>query len=313
MRFAIYGTGAVGGYYGARLADAGEDVVFIARGDNLQALKTQGLRLDSALGNLHLQVHATDDPTEVGIVDVIIPCVKTYHIPEIAPLMRPMVGPDTMIVTTQNGVDAPDEFGKVLGMEHVLGGAVRVFVILKEPGYIYHGGETCSFVFGEFNHQRTPRSLRLLEVMQRTPGIEPELTTDIEAELWKKEMMIGSFGSMGAITRAPMGIYRSIPESRAMLIACMREIKQVAEAIGISLPNDIVDKTLAFGDAQPAHTTSSLQRDIIAGRKSEMESLIGAVVRMGHAAGLEVPVLSAIYAALLPTEMRARGKLEFES
>jgi hypothetical protein len=123
--------------------------------------------------------------------------------------------------------------------------------------------------------------------MQRTPGIEPELTTDIEAELWKKEMMIGSFGSMGAITRAPMGIYRSIPESRAMLIACMREIKQVAEAIGISLPNDIVDKTLAFGDAQPAHTTSSLQRDIIAGRKSEMESLIGAVVRMGHAAGLE--------------------------
>ena len=102
-------------------------------------------------------------------------------------------------------------------------------------------------------------------------------------------------------------------KSRAMLIACMREIKQVAEAIGISLPNDIVDKTLAFGDAQPAHTTSSLQRDIIAGRKSEMESLIGAVVRMGHAAGLEVPVLSAIYAALLPTEMRARGKLEFES
>ncbi len=314
MRIAIYGTGAVGGYYGARLAQSGEDVIFIARGENLQALQTKGLYLDSILGDVHLPVvNATDNPETVGIVDVIIPCVKTWNIPEVALMMRPMVGPDTMIVTTQNGVDAGDEFGKVLGKEHVLGGAVRVFAILKEPGYVYHGGGSGSFVFGEFNHQRTPRALRLLETLRQAHGIEPELTTDIEAELWKKEMMIGSFGGIGAITRSPMGVYRSIPETRAMLTACMEEIKLVAAAVGVHLPDDIVDTTMAFGDAQPVHMTSSLQRDIIAGRKSEMESLIGTVVRMGHAAGLEIPFLSAIYAALLPTEMRARGELDFAS
>lgn len=314
MRIAIYGVGAVGGYYGGRLAQAGEEVIFIARGENLKTLKANGLRVDSVFGDLQLpQVQATDNPAEVGIVDVIIPCVKTFQVPQIAPAMLPMVGPDTMVVTTQNGVIAPYEFGEVLGMEHVLGGAVKLFAVLSAPGHIIHSGGPGIFVFGEFNHQSTPRAQRFFEALQKSPGVTPEISLDIEADLWAKQMLIGAIGGVGSVTRAPVGIMRSLPETRALLENCMREIYEVALARGVHLPEDAVAKSMAYADAQPALGTSSTQRDIIAGRLSEMDTLIGAVVRMGHAAGLPVPTLSSIYAALLPTDLRARGELEFTS
>ena len=313
MKIAIYGAGAVGGYYGARLVQAGEDVTFIARGANLQALKTGGLRLDSVFGNLHLPVvQATDNPAGVGRVDVIISGVKTFQVTESAQAMRPMVGPETMVITTQNGVDSPDKYAEVLGSQHVLGATVKLFTLLAEPGHIVHAGGPATFVFGEFGRPTSERAQRLLAVLQRCQGVAPAVSPDIVAELWSKQVLIGGFAGVGCITRAPIGVSRSLPETRALVENIMREIYEVAVARGVNLPADTVQKCMEYADAQNPANTSSTQRDVIAGRPSEWESIIGAVLRMGQQAGLALPTLTTVYAAVLPQELRARGEVQFE-
>ena len=313
MKIAIYGAGAVGGYYGARLVQAGEDVTFIARGANLQALKTSGLRLDSVFGNLHLPVvQATDNPAGVGRVDVIISGVKTFQVTESAQAMRPMVGPETMVITTQNGVDSPDKYAEVLGGQHVLGATVKLFTLLAEPGHIVHAGGPATFVFGEFGRPTSERAQRLLAVLQRCQGVAPAVSPDIVAELWSKQVLIGGFAGVGCITRAPIGVSRSLPETRALVENIMREIYEVAVARGVNLPADTVQKCMEYADAQNPANTSSTQRDVIAGRPSEWESIIGAVLRMGQQAGLALPTLTTVYAAVLPQELRARGEVQFE-
>ncbi len=314
MRFAIYGTGAVGGYYGARLVQAGEDVVFIARGANLHALKTSGLRVDSVFGNLHLPVvQASDNPAGVGVVDVIISGVKTFQVAETAEAMRPMVGPETMVITTQNGVDSPQKYGEILGMQHVLGATVKLFTMLTEPGHIVHAGGPGTFVFGEFGQTTSARAERLLAVFQRCQGVAPAVSPDIVAELWSKEILIGGFAGVGCVTRAPIGISRALPETRALVENIMREIYEVAVARGVNLPTDTVQKCMEYADAQNPANTSSTQRDVIAGRPSEWDSIIGAVLRMGREAGLSLPTLSTVYAAVLPQDLRARGEVQFDS
>lgn len=313
MKIAIYGAGAVGGYYGARLVQAGEDVTFIARGANLQALKTSGLRLDSVFGNLHLPVvQATDNPAGVGRVDVIISGVKTFQVTESAQAMRPMVGPETMVITTQNGVDSPDKYAEVLGGQHVLAATVKLFTLLAEPGHIVHAGGPATFVFGEFGQATSERAQRLLAVLQRCQGVAPAVSPDIVAELWSKQVLIGGFAGVGCITRAPIGVSRSLPETRALVENIMREIYEVAVARGVNLPADTVQKCMEYADAQNPANTSSTQRDVIAGRPSEWESIIGAVLRMGQQAGLALPTLTTVYAAVLPQELRARGEVQFE-
>ncbi len=293
---------------------AGEDVTFIARGENLRALQSRGLRVESVFGDVQFDsVKATDDPASVGVVDVIISCVKTFSIEETAQAMRPMVGPDTMVITTQNGVDAAPRYGDILGMEHMLGSTVKLFTQLVAPGHIVHAGGPGTFVFGEFGKPSSERAERFLAVLKKAPGVAPAIVADVDVELWSKLVLIGAFGGIGSVTRAPIGITRRLPETRALLENIMDEICQVAWARGVKLPKDTVQTCMQYADAQNEANTSSTQRDIIAGRPSEMESIVGSVMRMGHEAGLAVPVLTTVYAALLPTDLRARGLESFTS
>ncbi len=312
MRTAIFGAGAVGGYFGGRLAQAGEDVVFIARGEHLQALREHGLRVDSIKGDFVLQrVNATDDPTQVGPVDVIVVCVKAWQVPEAAQAMLPMVGPETFVVPLQNGVDARSQLAAVLGQEHVLGGLCGLITFVVEPGHIRHAGADPFIRFGELDNRPSERAERLRQAFDRASGLTVEVPPDIQAAIWQKFLLITAWSGMGAVTRSPIGVFRSQPGTRQMLEQAMTEIYDLALARNIALPKEIVRKTMTFLDSIPPAGTASMQRDIMNGRPSELEAQNGAVVRMGKQTGIETPVNAFIYHSLLPMEMRARGQLQF--
>jgi 2-dehydropantoate 2-reductase len=310
MRVAIFGAGAVGGYFGGRLAQAGEDVVLIARGEHLRALQTHGLRVDSVVGDFVVDpVAATDDPTAVGVVDAILVSVKAWQVPQVAADMRPMVGPETFVVPLENGVEAPSQLAKVLGERHVLGGLCRIISALAEPGHVRHTGINPTITFGELDGRHTERAQRLRDAFQRASGVTPEVAPDIRAAMWEKFLFIASFSGLAAVTRAPVGILRSLPATRRMLEDAMREIVAVAEALDIALPQEAVGQTMAFIDSLPREGTASMQRDVMAGHPSELEAQNGAVVRLGQEAGVATPLHTFIYHSLLPQELEARGQL----
>jgi 2-dehydropantoate 2-reductase len=311
MRIAIFGTGGVGGYFGGRLAQAGEDVTFIARGEHLQAILKHGLRVDSVKGDFVVQpAQATDDPAQVGEVDVVIVGVKAWQVPEVAQAMRPLIGPETLVVPLQNGVEAPAQLAEALGPEHVLGGLAKIFSFVVEPGLIRHIGGPASVTFGELDNRQSERTERLCAAFNRA-GVIAEIHPDIHVALWEKFLFVVPFGGVGAVTRAPIGILRSLPETRQMLEQGMREISNIAHENKIPLAEDVVAKAMAFIDDQPPGGTSSMQRDIIDGRPSELEAWTGAVVRLGQQVGVTTPLHIFLYHSLLPLELRARGQLQF--
>jgi 2-dehydropantoate 2-reductase len=310
MHIAVFGAGAVGGYFGGRLAQAGEDVVFIARGDHLKAMQTRGLRVDSIEGNFVIDpVHATDDPTEIGVADAVLVSVKAGQVSEAAEAMRPMVGPETFVVPLENGVEAPSQLAEVLGKQHVLGGLCRIISALVAPGHIRHSGISPTITFGELDRRRSTRADRLRQAFDKAEGVTPHIPSDIRVALWEKFLFIAALSGVGAVTRAPVGVLRSLPETRRLLEEAMAEILAVAQALGIALSPETVTETMAFVDGLPASGTASMQRDVMAGRPSELESQNGAVVRLGREAGVETPMHSFIYHSLLPQELRARGQL----
>lgn len=313
MRIAVFGTGAVGGYLGGRLAEAGEDVVFIARGENLEALGAHGLRVDSIKGDFVVHpISATDDPTQAGVVDVILLGVKAWQVPEAAQAMRPMVGPKTFVVPLQNGVEAPSQLADVLGQEHVLGSSCGFIAFIVEPGHIRHAGADPFIRFGELDNRPSERVERLRQAFDRTSGLTVEVPSDIKVALWQKFMFVTAWSGMGAVTRAPIGVFRSQPGTRQMLAQTISEIYNLARARNIALSKDIVSKTMKFLDSMPPDGTASMQRDIINGKPSELDAQNGAVVRMGQEAGVGTPINAFIYNSLLPMEMRARGQLQFD-
>ncbi len=312
MRIAIFGAGAVGGYFGGRLAQAGEDVVFIARGVHFQALRARGLRVDSIKGDFVLQsVYATDDPAQVGLVDVILVCVKAWQVTEAIQVMRPMIGPKTFVVPLQNGVEAPSQLAAGLGKEHVLGGLCGLITFMVEPGHICHAGTDPFIRFGELDNRPSERVERLRQVFERTSGLTAEIPPDIHVAMWQKFVFVTAFSGVGAVTRAPIGVLRGQPGTRQMLEQTICEIYNVARARKIALPKNVVDKTMEFLDSLPLDGTASMQRDIMNGRPSELEVQNGAVVRLGQEVGVDTPVNNFIYHSLLPMEMRARGQLQF--
>jgi 2-dehydropantoate 2-reductase len=309
MRIAVFGTGAVGSYFGGRLAQAGEQVAFIARGEQLRALQDQGLRVDSIKGDFVLRpVQATDDPKQVGTVDVVLVGVKAWQVTEAAQAMGPMVGPETFVVPLQNGVEAPDQLAAVLGAEHVLGGLCRIVSFVVEPGHIRHAGLEPYMAFGELDNQPSERAQRLREAFAQA-GVMVEIPPDIQVALWTKFLFIASFSGVGAVTRSPAGILRSLPETHQMLEQAMREVLEVAVARGIALPAEAIGQTMALIDSLPPEGTASMQRDIIEGRPSELESQNGAVVRLGQEAEVATPLHTFIYHSLLPLELRAQGQV----
>jgi 2-dehydropantoate 2-reductase len=308
MRVAVFGTGAVGGYFGGRLAQAGVDVTFIARGAHLQAIQEEGLRVDSLLGDFEVHpVQATSDPECVGQVDLVIVGVKTWQLQTAARAMQPLIGPDSLLLPLQNGVDAARQLADILGDRHVVGGLCRIMSMIEAPGVIHHVGAAPYIAFGELNRPSGPRLERLKQLFSRAEGVSAEVVEDIQAALWNKFLLIAPWGGVGAVTRAPIGTIRELPETRALLEGAMQEIFALAAAQEIHLTEDAVAKMMAFVDKLPAEGIASMQRDIVEGRPSELIEQTGSVHRRGQEYGLATPINSFIYSSLLPMELRARG------
>lgn len=312
MRIAIFGTGGAGGYFGAHLAQAGEEVVFIARGEHLKAIREQGLRVETTSGEIIVRSEATDDPTQVGTVDVVLVGVKTWQVTDAARAMRPMIKPQTFVVPLQNGVQAATELAAVLGAQHVLGGLCGTISRVISPGYILSVGETNFIKFGELDDRSSERVKQLQQAFERA-GVRAEVPSNIRAATWEKFIFVAPYGGIGAVTRAPAGVIRSLPETRRMLEQGMQEILEVSRAHQVSLPEGIVERSMGLIDSLASESTTSLQRDISAGKPSELEAWNGAVVRLGRETGVPTPLHEFIYQSLLPSELQARGKAQFAS
>ena len=309
-RIAVWGAGGIGGYFGGRLAAAGNDVSFIARGAHLDAMRADGLHIESVDGDFHVtpgMTTATDDPGEIGPVDYVILAVKTWHLPDVVDRLGPLLGPDTAVVTTQNGVDAPGEVAAVVGQDRVLPGIAKVFTEVAGPGRIRHAGGPGSLAIAEWDTSTSAR-VKDLRSMLAAAGVALEEPADIWAALWIKFLFVVPLGGLGAVARAPVGVVRSQSGTRALLTAGMSEIRDLGLARRIGFPDDIVDLTLAFVDQQPPAGQSSLQRDIAAGRPSELDAWSGAVHRLGRETGVPTPVNTFVYWTLLPQEQQARGQ-----
>jgi 2-dehydropantoate 2-reductase len=307
MNVAIVGAGGVGGYFGGRLAQAGEDVVFIARGEHLRAMQRNGLRVDSINGDFRVDpVMATDAPSTVGEVDYILVAVKSWQLPDAIETMRPMVGEKTSIVPLLNGVEAPDRLSGVFGDERVLGGFCSMISMVAAPGHISHVGAHPVIAFGERNRRRSERAERLRNAFSRTEGVQAEIPEDIHVAMWNKFLLIAPWSGVGAVTRAPIGVIRRLPETRTLLERAMEEIFGLAHARNVAVEREAIRRAMAFLDALPDEATASMQRDILAGRRSELDAQNGAVVRLGEEAAVATPVNGMIYSSLLPQEMQAR-------
>src|SRR5215831_17527431 len=307
MRIAIFGTGGVGGHFGGRLAQAGEDVTFIARGEHLRAIKETGLKVDSLIGDLVVYpATATDNVNEVGVVDLVIVGVKAWQVPEAARAMKPMVKSQTTVLPLQNGVDAVGELAAELGTDRVIGGLCKIVSFLVGPGHIRHAGFAPSVVIGGIDNRRTDRIVAIHDVFSHA-GIDTTIADDIHVALWMKFLFIASFSGMGAIANAPAGKLRSDPGLRDQMLKAMEEIRALAQARGINLPVDAIDTVMTGVNGLPEEATSSMQRDITAGKPSELESQNGAVVRMARESNIRVPTHEFIYQTLKPLEERARA------
>lgn len=308
MRIAVFGAGAVGGYFGGRLAQAGHSVVFIARGAQLQTLRRDGLVVESACGDFSLRrVEASDAPSEAGRVDAVLVAVKAWQVREAGRAMLPMLHADAFVVPLQNGVEARDELAGEVGEERVLGGLCRLISVLEAPGRIRHTGMTPRIEFGEYDGRTSDRVLALKAAFDAASGVSAAVPADVAAAVWEKFLFIAPFSGVGAVTRAPAGALRSVPQSRALLEAAMREVHALARARGVHVRADAVERTLGFVDGLPAEATASMQRDLLEGRPSELDYQNGAVVRLAREAAVPAPVNEFLYACLLPAELKARG------
>jgi 2-dehydropantoate 2-reductase len=299
MKIAIFGSGGVGGYFGGRLAAAGEDVTFLARGAHLTALQQDGLHIASPLGDLHLpKVQATDRPQAIGPVDVVLFTVKLYDVESSAATLAPLVGPDTVVITLQNGVDAMDMVAKHVGDRHVAGGAAYIVAVIDKPGHLRHTTAQ-QLVFGERDGRRSDRLVAFEEAGTRA-GFQAKASTDVTADLWTKFVRLATWSGMTTITRSPMGVLRDTPETLELMIAAIQEGIAVGRAKGVNLPADLMDTTLAMIHNLPASSKSSMLEDIERGRRLELPWLSGAVVRIGKEVGVPTPIHQFITTILTP-------------
>jgi 2-dehydropantoate 2-reductase len=311
MRIAVFGAGGVGGYFGGRLAQAGEEVVFIARGEHLKAMQTDGLRVDSIQGDFLVKpVQATNDPRWVEAVEMVLLAVKAWQVPEAAQAMLPLIGEETGVVFLGNGVDAIAQLSAVLGARHVLGGRCNLSAYIAGPGHIQHVGIEPRLAINELDGRASPRLERLRQAFERA-NVMMTVPEDIQAAIWEKFVFIAAVSGLGAITRAPFGVFRALPETRQMLEEAIEETVRVGGAKKINLPEDTGAKTLANIDKMEADILASMARDILAGCPSELGTQNGAVVRMGLELGIPTPVHAFIYNSLLPQELKARGEIQF--
>src|SRR5574341_1667462 len=311
MRVAVMGSGGVGGYFGGLLAQAGHDVTFIARGDHLRAIQSHGLCVESIHGNFTIQpAKATDDPAAIGgPVDLVLFTTKAWQIEDAAEKIRPIVGPQTAVLPIQNGVDASERLIAILGKEPVLGGTAHIVAFVASPGTIQQKSEFRRITMGELDGPISPRVEAIGKALADV-GAQVEVSPNIQKARWTKFVFIASFSGMGAVTRAPSHELMAVPEAVTMLEQAMQEIEALSRASGVELDADVVEQTMSFCRSMAPGLTASMQRDIMEGRPSELESQNGYIAKRGAALGVPVPANTFIYSVLLPQERRARGRSE---
>jgi len=303
VKIAIYGSGAVGGYFGARLASGGSDVQFVARGDNLAAMRERGLDVESVFGDVQLEPAAygvTDDPASIGPSDMVLFTVKSYDTDAAAASLAPLLHARTAVISLQNGIDNEERIAAQIGTEHVLGGAAFLFAHRAGPGHIRHTGGPARIVFGEMDGQRSDRAEAFLAECERA-GIAADITPDVHVALWSKFVFLCAQAGLTAATREPIGVIRETPETAALFRRVMEEIAALGRAEGVALPEDLVARQLEFAASLEFHGRSSMYDDMVAGRPMELEALLGEVVRRGLRAGVATPVSEILYGVLLPT------------
>ena len=310
MKIAVIGVGAVGGYFGGRLAQAGHDVFFLARGKTVEALRSEGLRVKSVDGDFEIRgPQAAADPNQVGPVDVVLVAVKATQVGEVAPTLAPLLGPETCVIPLQNGLEAAGLLAASLGPEKVLGGLCKIFALSTGPAMIEHMGLKPTIEFGELSKKKTERVERIRAVLDSAAGMTAVTPDDIDVALWMKLLYVEPLGAVGAVAREPAGVLRTVPATRRMLQLAMEEVVAVALKRGVAIDPGLPAKAILRVDELPAGATTSMHRDLIAGRPSEFEFQVGTVVRYAGESRVPAPVHSAIYAALLPSDLRARGQL----
>jgi 2-dehydropantoate 2-reductase len=307
MRIAVIGAGGVGGYFGGKLAQAGNDVTFVARGEHLKAMREKGLNVMSISGNFVIdKIKATEEIKNIETADLVLLGVKAWQVKEVAEQIKHVVAEGTTIMPLQNGVMAAGELAEVLKAKHVIGGLCRIISKIESPGVIHHSGLEPFIAFGELNNQKTERIFKIKDLLDDA-GISSLAAEDIQVELWNKFMAICVSGLL-AVTRSPYGVVRELKETRRMMNVLLCEIYEIAIKSGIKLDNQSVEKTMRLIDSYPYESTSSLTRDVMEGKPSELEYQNGTVVHLAEKYNLPVPVNRHIYNCLLPMEMAARAK-----
>lgn len=303
MRIAIIGAGGVGGYFGARLQQAGADVGFVARGAHLEALRRDGLKVESPLGDIHLpRVNATDNAADLGQADIVWLAVKLWDTESAIRSMKSVVGPDTGIISFQNGVQKDDVLRQAFGDRAVMGGVGYIAANIDRPGVIKHTGAMQRLIFGEYDGSRSARAEALLDACTRG-GINAELSDDIRKAIWEKFVFLVGLSGSTTTMRATIGPIRSNPRTRAFLFDLMRETVAVGRALGVALPADYADQRLTFVDSLPEAMTSSMHHDLNGRKRLEVSWLSGGVVQLGDRAGLPTPMNRAVRDVLALQEM----------
>jgi 2-dehydropantoate 2-reductase len=305
MRFAILGSGAVGGYFGAKLANAGQDVTFIARGAHLDAIRGKGLEVQSArLGDFVARAAAESDTTRIGPVDVAMVSVKAYDNATALPMLRPLIGPETTVLTLQNGVDSVHDVAAVVGERHVLGGTTYVATALEAPGLIVQTGVHRSIILGEVfgdTSRITPRVQAIADVLA-SADIQATCVPDARVPIWDKFVYLVAFSGFTGAARLPIGPIWQYPHLQEMFFGCSREIAALAEAEGVAISPNRFDTLKEYMDNIPPTTRSSLLIDLEQGKRIEVEALQGAAIRRAKKHGVPVPIVSTLYALLKPWE-----------
>ena len=305
MRIAVVGAGGVGGGFGAALAKAGADVAFIARGAHLAAMKSAGLKVQGGRGETHLvPTRATDDPADIGTVDIVLFCVKLWDVESAGAHIKPLIGPDTAVIPLQNGIDAAERLIPILGESAVMGGVAQISASITAPGVIQQVGTFMRMIFGEFDGKRSKRGEDFLALCLKA-GFDATLSEQILTELWMKFILLASNAGVMALTRQPIGRLRDDPDLRPIFIAAYQEAIDVGRARGVALPADALDKILDFTSHAPPAMKASMALDLERGSRLELPWLGGKVVELGRQLGVPTPTHSMMYAMLKPYIMGA--------
>ncbi|MGZ0015362.1 ketopantoate reductase family protein [Yeosuana sp. AK3] len=305
MNIVVIGAGGVGGYFGGKLAKAGFQVTFVARGEHLKAIKNKGLQVKSVLGDFTVQPKVTENIKDIKNPDLVILGVKSWQVTEVAEQLKTVISENTMVLPLQNGANNADKLVSVLPKKNVLAGLCKIVSKVESPGVIHHMTFEPEIVFGEYDNRKTERVKHLKEIFD-VAGFKNTLSDDIHLDIWRKFLFIGTISGIGAITRAVFGVMRAQEGIRKIIYETANEMVAIANAKGVALTSKDVDMIVKVIDSLDYNTTASMQRDMMEGKPSELENFNGYIVNQGKLLGIETPTNAFIYYCLLPQELKAR-------